>query len=73
MNNVLHQDPVVAYLQIEVHQSGAMSVAGSIQNKKYALQILDAARDSVISHHDRAAVQIIPATATGFRDVANTL
>jgi hypothetical protein len=66
MNNVLHQDPVVAYLQIEVHQSGAMSVAGSIQNKKYALQILDAARDTVVSHHNRSAVQIVPATVTGF-------
>lgn len=73
MNNVLYQDPVVSYLQIEVHRSGALSVAGSIQNKNYALQILEAARQSVISHHDTTKVQVIPATSTGLQDVSNTL
>jgi hypothetical protein len=73
MNNVLFQDPVVAYLQIEVHRSGAMSVAGSVQNKQYALQILEAARESVISHHDTTKVQITPAISTGLQNVSNTL
>ncbi len=66
MSEVLVSDPVVAYLQIEVHKSGAMSVSGSIQNKNYALKILDAARESVISHHTPMVTTITPASATGF-------
>jgi len=44
---------VVAQITVTVHRSGAMSVAGDIHDEKFALSMIDAARDSVKSHHLR--------------------
>lgn len=56
MNNATYEeaypnDKIVATLTISVYESGAMSVAGNIENEQYALALVDAARDSVINHH----------------------
>lgn len=56
----------VAYLQIIIYKSGAMSVAGSIQEENLALSMIDAARDSIKSYHLRQGGSlIIPSSATG--------
>ena len=56
---------VMARLVISVHRGGAMSVAGHIHDEKYALALVDAARDSIINHHrkgrDLGAGLILPA------------
>ena len=57
--------PVVAYLQIEIRQNGALSVAGSIDNEAYAITALQSAIDAVRSHHSREKVLVIPNSATG--------
>lgn len=57
--------PVVAYLQIDIRQSGALSVSGSIGDEKYALNALQAAMDAVKSHHKRDKALIIPGKDTG--------
>jgi hypothetical protein len=44
-------DVVVAYLNIAVRKSGAMSVAGSINDERYALALLETAKDTVRAHH----------------------
>jgi len=58
-------DSVVAYLQIEIYKSGALSVAGSIDNEKYAVNALLAAVDAVKSHHKPCNALIIPGKDTG--------
>ena len=56
----------MAKLTITVYRSGAMSVAGDIHDENFALSLIDAARDSVRSHHLRQhGSLIIPAHATG--------
>ena len=40
-------------MHIKVRRNGAMSVEGCIHEKDYALKMLDAARDSINSHHKR--------------------
>ncbi len=50
----------VAYLQIEIKESGALSVAGSIDNEAYAIAALQAAIDAVRSHHSHKQTLIIP-------------
>lgn len=52
MNNL--NDPAILDITIRIHQSGAMSVSGHIEDETYALSLLDAARDSVKSYHARA-------------------
>lgn len=62
----LRDDDVLAAITIKVHRSGAMSVAGSISDEQFALSLIDAARDSVRSHHLRQRGSlIIPSHATG--------
>jgi hypothetical protein len=64
----LRDDDVLARLTITVHRSGAMSVAGDIHDQQFALSMIDAARDSVRSHHLRQSGSlIIPASATGLQ------
>lgn len=64
----LYGDEPVAVIEIKVRRNGAMSVAGSINNEKYALAMLDAAKDSVRNHNSRNRLQngglIIPANET---------
>lgn len=57
-------DRVMAKLTITVFQSGAMSVGGNIEDRAYALALIDGARDAVINHHARIAAKggvIMPA------------
>ena len=59
--------PVVAVLHIEIRQSGALSVAGNIDNESYAINALQAAMDAVRSHHRHTNRLIIPGKDTGLR------
>lgn len=62
----LRDDDVLARITIAVHRSGAMSVAGDIHDQTFALSMIDAARDSVRSHHLRTnGSLIIPPHVTG--------
>lgn len=58
-------DDVMAEIKVRVHRSGAMSVSGHIHDERYALALVDAARDSIINHHrkgrDLSAGLILPA------------
>ena len=49
----LYGDAPIARIEITCRRNGAMSVAGSIDNLKYALAILDNARDAVNQMHAR--------------------
>lgn len=50
---------VMAQITVTVFRSGAMSVAGDIHDEKFALSLIDAARDSVKSHHLRKHGELI--------------
>lgn len=64
----LRDDDVMAQITVTVYRSGAMSVAGDIHDENFALTMIDAARDSVKSHHLREKGSlIIPASATGLQ------
>jgi hypothetical protein len=65
----LHGDAVVAYLSIKVRRNGAMSVEGCIYQEKYALAMLDTARDCIRRQNDRKRIEdagglLIPAHDT---------
>lgn len=59
LEGTLRDDDVMAQLTVTVYRSGAMSVAGDIHDEKFALSLIDAARDSVKSHHLRSHGSII--------------
>lgn len=60
--DALFDDATVFLLEIRVRRNGNMSVAGDINNEKYALAVLDAAKDSVRRHSSRiSSGLIIPA------------
>lgn len=62
----VENDIPIAQLQITIYKSGAMSVAGSIQDENFALSMVDAARDTIKSHHLRQRGSLlIPASSTG--------
>jgi hypothetical protein len=64
----MRDDDVLATIVVRVHRSGAMSVAGDIHEEQFALSMIDAARDSVRSHHLRKKGEIIiPAHETGLQ------
>lgn len=65
-DGALREDDVLAEISIRVHRSGAMSVSGAISDESFALSMIDAARDSVRSHHlrQRGAI-LIPPHVTG--------
>lgn len=50
---------VMAQITVTVFRSGAMSVSGDIHDEQFALSLIDAARDSVKSHHLRTHGQLI--------------
>jgi hypothetical protein len=52
-------DERVVTLTITVFASGAMSVAGNIEDEAYALALLDAAKDSLRSYHRNPAAGLI--------------
>jgi hypothetical protein len=49
----LYGDAPIARIEITCRRNGAMSVAGNIEDLRYALAILDNARDAIKSHHAR--------------------
>lgn len=62
----LRDDDVMASMTIRVYRSGAMAVVGDIHDERFALSLIDAARDSVKSHHLRQKkMLLIPSSATG--------
>lgn len=50
---------VMAQITVTVYRSGAMAVSGDIHDEKFALSLIDAARDSVKSHHLRKHGELI--------------
>jgi len=50
---------IMAQITVTVYRSGAMSVGGDIHDEKFALTLIDAARDSVHSHHLRKHGELI--------------
>lgn len=65
----LYGDEPVAIIRIAVRRNGAMSVEGCINDERYALAMLDAAKDSVRNHNARQRMQrvgglILPANET---------
>lgn len=50
---------IMAQLTITVYRSGAMCVSGDIHDERFALTLIDAARDSVKSHHLRKHGELI--------------
>ena len=44
-------DAPVARIEITCRRNGSMTVAGHIEDKVYALAMLDNARDAVLEHH----------------------
>lgn len=55
----LRDEDVVAEVRLQLRRNGAMSVAGAVMDKDFALKMIDAARDAVISFHSRQPQQII--------------
>jgi len=51
---------VISAILIEVHKSGALKISGYIQDKQYALNLIDAARSEIINYHKRNSPIIIP-------------
>jgi hypothetical protein len=49
----LYDDSTVFLLEIRVRRNGSMSVGGNINDKNYALKVLDNARDTIQSYHAR--------------------
>jgi len=54
-------DDIVAYVQVEIYRSGALSVTGTINNEAYAVNALQGAIDAVKGHHSRKNEIIVPA------------
>ena len=49
----LYGDATVAVIEVRLRRNGAMSVAGSINDERYAVTMLQHAIDSVRDHHAR--------------------
>jgi hypothetical protein len=52
-------DDIVAEVRLQLRRNGAMSVAGAVMDKEFALQMIDAARDAVLSFHSRQPQSIL--------------
>lgn len=48
-----------AALTIKVHASGALSVEGPIENKEWAIAVLENAKDAIRGYHDKKKGEII--------------
>lgn len=46
-------ETVVGYIHIDLRRSGLMSVSGTITDEKYALHMLDTARDQIVNYHQQ--------------------
>ena len=69
--DALYDDAPVARLEIVCRRDGSLSVAGSISNLKYALAMLDNAKDAVRNHHARRPI-IIPRKDTSLVDLLDS-
>lgn len=68
----LYGEEKVAVIEVAIRRNGAMSVAGSINDLKYALAMLDQAKDTLRAHHMRVAagkVVITPARDTPLGEI----
>lgn len=66
----LYGEEKIFVLEIAVRRNGSMSVAGCINDEKYALAMLDNARDTIKRHNAKNKINaggavIIPAHDTG--------
>jgi hypothetical protein len=65
----VHGQTIVAHLDIQMDRAGNMRIAGSITDEKFALFMLDTARDTIKNYHvqqklgNRSAI-IVPAYDT---------
>lgn len=59
--DALYDDAIVTVLKISVRRNGSLSVEGSIDDERYALAMLDHAKDAVRNHHARRSALIVPA------------
>lgn len=59
--DALYDDAIITVLKIAVRRNGSLSVEGSIDDERYALALLDHAKDAVRNHHVRRSALIIPA------------
>lgn len=57
--DALYDDAPVARIELTVRRSGAMSVAGTIDNQAYALAMLANAADAIRNYHTRKKSQLI--------------
>lgn len=53
-------DPVAMEFKIRMHKSGALSVIGPIEDKAFALAVLENAKDAVNNYHTRKSMLIVP-------------
>jgi hypothetical protein len=65
----LHGDTIVCQITIACRRNGTMSVSGHINDEAYAMAMLDTAKQSLKSHHDKIRMgqrggMIIPAHDT---------
>lgn len=63
--DALYDDAIVCVLKIAVRRNGSLSIEGSIDDERYALSMLDHAKDAVRNHHARRSALIIPARDIG--------
>lgn len=57
--DALYDDQIVAVLELKLRRDGAMSIAGSIDDERFALSLLEAAKDAVRNHHQRNRSRLI--------------
>jgi hypothetical protein len=50
---------LVAKFVIKAHASGALSIEGPIENREWALAVLENAKDAINNHHARRAMGLI--------------
>jgi len=60
MNNPSENSLITDMISIELWSNGAVKVQGSINNKQRALDIIEAARDAVLSYHKHNTPIVIP-------------
>ncbi len=62
----MNNDEIVSKLTITLYRSGAISVEGNINDEKYALALLDIAKDTVLGYHTRKDnMLVVPAHDAG--------
>jgi hypothetical protein len=65
----LHGDTIVSQITITLARSGCMKLEGSITDEKYALYLLETAKDTIVNYHkaqkrgERSSI-IVPAHDT---------